>query len=209
MRKIVLSRTDLFITGIALCNMDQTIQQTVINFHSLRDNPISYMRPVVLVLAGVVRNRIHKEGKKANGSPIGTYSSEYLKLRSGNYQNSEKFSKGAQKGQNKNAGTFTDRTIRLNKKTGVFTGEDKVGKPRPNYHRGSDPKVILSLTRQMEQDFVPIAENDVYGLGFNNPLNLDKAEWNDERYGGVYELSEEELKIAEDVITDYINGVFG
>lgn len=189
--------------------MNQSIQQTVIDLQSLRNNPMNYMRPVVLVLAGVVRKRIHKEGKKANGSPIGTYSSEYLKLRSGNYQNSDKFSRGAKKGQNKNAGTYTDRTIRLNKKTGVFTGEDKVGKPRINYNRGSDPKVILSLTRQMEQDFVPIAENNVYGLGFNNPVNMDKAEWNEERYEGVYELSEDELKIAEEIITNYINGVFG
>lgn len=155
------------------------------------------MRPVVLVLAGVVRNRIHEEGKKANGSPIGTYSSSYLKLRSGNYQNSGKFSKGAKKGEVKNAGTFTAKA------------NDKAGTPRPNYNRGTDPKVILSLTRQMEQDFVPIAENDEYGLGFNNPHNLEKAEWNEERYGGVYELSAEELNIAEEIITDYINGIFG
>ena len=184
-------------------------QQLILEFKKLSEQPIEYMRPVVLVLAGEVRNRIHVEGKKADGSQIGTYSSSYLKLRSGNYANSQKYSKGAKAGQLKNAGTYTDRTIRLNKKTGVFTGEEKVGTERINYNRGSDPKVILSLTRQMEQDFVPIAEDNLYGLGFNNKDNLDKAEWNDERYKGVYGLTTEEEQIAEQVIEDYINGVFG
>jgi hypothetical protein len=189
--------------------MDTTVSQVIFNLQQLSTNTEPYMRAVVLVLAGEVRQRIHVDGKKANGSEIGKYSSGYLKLRSGDYANSEKHTKGAKKGQNKNAGTFTDRTIRLNKQTGVFTGEDKVGKERPNYNRGSDPKVILSLTRQMEQDFVPIAEGDTYGLGFNNPHNFDKATWNEERYKGVYDLSEDEIKIAEDTITDYINGIFG
>lgn len=187
----------------------ESVQEVILGMKDLKANPVSYMRPVVLVLAGEVRHRIHVDGKKANGSDIGKYSSGYLKLRSGDYANADKYTKGAKKGQNKNSGTFTDRTIRLNKQTGVFSGEEKVGKARPNYNRGSDPKIILSLTRQMEQDFVPIAEGDTYGLGFNNPHNFDKATWQEEKHPGVYDLSEDEIKIAEDTIIDYINGVFG
>jgi hypothetical protein len=189
--------------------MDIPISQVIFDLHQLQVNEESYMRAVVMVLAGEVRTRIHVDGKKASGAPIGKYSSSYLILRSGNYANAEKYTKGSKKGQNKNSGTYTDRTIRLDKNTGVFTGEDKVGKARTNYNRGSDPKVILSLTRQMEQDFVPVAENGTYGLGFNNPHNFDKATWNEARYKGVYELSEDEIKIVEETITEYINGLFG
>jgi|SRR6476646_2900262 len=189
--------------------MASNIQELILELKSLQEDKTEYMRAVVSVLVGEVRQRIHVKGEKADGSNIGTYSSAYLKLRSGNYANAGTFSKGAKKGQRKDAGTFTDRTIRLNKKTGVFTGEEKVGKARPNYNRGTDPKVILSLTRQMEQDFVAIAENNEYGLGFNNKDNFDKATWNEERYKGVYNLSQQEIELAETTITDYINGLLG
>lgn len=189
--------------------MASNVQELILELKSLQTDEIQYMRSVVSVLAGEVRQRIHKNGEKADGSQIGTYSKGYLKLRSGQYANAATFTKGAKKGQRKDSGTFTDRTIRLNKKTGVFTGEEKVGTARPNYNRGSDPKVILSLTRQMEQDFVAIAENNEYGLGFNNPDNFDKATWNEARYKGVYDLSEKEIELAETTIIDYINGLLG
>jgi hypothetical protein len=189
--------------------MAENLQELILEMKGLQTDKTQYMRPAALVLVGEVRQRIHEKGEKANGSKIGIYSSAYLKLRSGDYANAAVFIRGAKKGQRKNAGTFTDRTIRLNKKTGVFTGEEKVGKARPNYNRGSDPDVILSLTRQMEQDFVAIAENNEYGLGFNNKHNFDKATWNEEHYKGVYDLSQHEIELAETTITDYLNGLFG
>lgn len=81
-------------------------------------------------------------------------------------------------------------------------------KKREKENRGRDTKVILSLTRQMEQDFVPVSENDQYGLGFNNDTNFDKATWMEERFPNTYNLSEEETEMAEQVITDYLNGLF-
>lgn len=80
---------------------------------------------------------------------------------------------------------------------------------REKNNRGSDKKMIYSLTRQMEQDFVPVAENDQYGLGFNNEHNFDKATWLEEKRPGVYDLSPEEIQLAEDALTDYLNGIFG
>lgn len=82
-------------------------------------------------------------------------------------------------------------------------------KVREKYNRGGDRKKILSLTRQMEQDFVPIAENNEYGLGFNNKTNFDKATWQEEANPGTYDLSALELELANSVVEDYLNGLFG
>jgi hypothetical protein len=139
---------------------DESVQSLILGFKALSDNPISYMRPVVLVLAGELRHRIHVEGKKADGSRIGTYSRDYMRIRVKN-------------------------------------------------KRGPSTEMIWSLTRQMEQDFVAIAQTDLYGLGFNNSHNFDKATWLDAARPGVYALSESEIQLAEQTITDYINGVFG
>ena len=82
-------------------------------------------------------------------------------------------------------------------------------KVREKYNRGSDRKKILSLTRQMEQDFVPIAENNEYGLGFNNVTNFNKATWQETANPGTYDLSERELELTNSVVEDYLNGIFG
>lgn len=141
--------------------MEENLQDMIVRFRELKENPISYMRPVVLVLAGELRHRIHVEGLKADGSRIGTYKNPYLEFR------------------------------------------------QKKHNRTSDTKMIWSLTRQMEQDTVPIADGDTYGIGFNNKHNFDKATWLEEGNKGVYDLSQDEITLAEDVITDYINGIFG
>ena len=139
---------------------DESVQSLILAFKELRDNPISYMRPVVLVLAGELRHRIHVEGRKADGSRIGTYSRDYMRIRAKN-------------------------------------------------RRGPSTEMIWSLTRQMEQDTVPIAQSDLYGIGFNNSHSFDKATWLEAARPGVYALSESEIQLAEQTITDFLNGVFG
>lgn len=175
--------------------MANDITKLIFDLKGLEVHPAEYMRFALTGLLPEVRKRIHVQGEKASGAQIGTYSNAYLKLRSGNYGNSAKFSRGAKKGQNKNSGNFTKGS--------------KEGQTRPNYNRGSDPKVILSLTRQMEQDFVVIADDNVFGLGFNNPDNYNKAKWNDQRYKDVYQLSETEKQLAEAAIQEYIDGLLG
>jgi len=61
----------------------------------------------------------------------------------------------------------------------------------------------------MEQDFIPVAESNEYGLGFNNRTNFDKATWQEEANPGTYDLSQHEIEIAETTIIDYLNGLFG
>jgi hypothetical protein len=46
---------------------------------------------------------------------------------------------------------------------------------RQENKRGEDRKVIVSLTRQLENDWAVLGTQTGYGIGFNNPLNRDKA----------------------------------
>lgn len=80
---------------------------------------------------------------------------------------------------------------------------------REKNNRGTDKKKILSLTRQMEQDFVPVSESNEYGLGYNNKHNFDKANWQEEANPGTFDLSQNEIDSATGILEDYLNGLFG
>lgn len=141
--------------------------------------------------------RIHVEGLASDGQPIGTYSAGYMKVRTGNFKNAGK----------RNSGTFTDRTIRLNKQNGVFTGEDKVGKKRPNYNRTNDTKVVISLTRQMENDFVTTpTPSGGYGVGYNNLENYKKVAFVESTYNKpIFKLTDAEKQQAKETAIVYFN----
>lgn len=48
---------------------------------------------------------------------------------------------------------------------------------REKNNRGTGTKIIVSLTRQLENDWAVLGTTNGYGIGFNNPLNRDKARW--------------------------------
>lgn len=166
------------------------------------------LRTLAISTAGDMAYRIHTEGKKADGSQIGTYSEGYMKVRTGQFSTNKKFSKGKNKGETK--------------PTGVFTKGKNKGQPRPKYNRTADTKVIFSLTRQMENDFglkenkEPIKTSTGYGVGFKNPDNTQKATWlteegvgrNKKVFTGVYDLSEMERKRIRDIAEDFIANAF-
>lgn len=85
------------------------------------------LRPVCFDVIVLMTDRIHKQGKKQDGTPIGTYSSTYLRFR-----------------------------------------QDK-------HRRTSDPMMIVSLTRQLENDWSVIATPKGYAIGFKNEFNKLKA----------------------------------
>lgn len=75
-------------------------------------------------------------------------------------------------------GTYSNRYLRLR--------ENK-------YKRSSDTKVIVSLTRQLENDWSVIATEKGYGIGFLNPLNFQKAGWvEDTKDKTIFKLSKAE-----------------
>jgi hypothetical protein len=71
--------------------------------------------------------------------------------------------------------------------------------------KGSASNVTLFFTGQMQNDFnvAPIGEN-AYGLGYRNRLNFDKANWAEDRFGIIFEPTEQEFQQIEDVAAEFI-----
>ena len=114
------------------------------------DNPETVSRAAAVAVLPEFRNRIHVEGKKSDGSAIGTYSNSYLKLRQ-----------------------------------------------RPPYNRTSDPDVIASLTRQLENGYVLKATENGYTIGNASPYNDEKVKHLTEQYGEIFLLTEREKEITQ------------
>ena len=81
------------------------------------------------------------------------------------------------------------------------------------YNRTSDPKVIFSLTSEMENDMGAVETSRGYGIGFKNPINVQKAEWLEERFSKsesenrVYALSTNEQTTMGIIIHDEIENI--
>lgn len=142
-------------------------------------------------LMAAMRTRIHRDGKASDGSQIGTYSKGYLTTRSGHFKNSGKVSKGRNKGKVKDAGTHTK-------------GSKKDAK-RITYNRGSDSKVILSLTRQMESDMILIPIENGTAIGYSNESNFLKSQWAEKTYKKkIFNATTEERKLIDEVADEFI-----
>lgn len=184
-------------------NIAEIINLQIAELEGIEQDKI--MRAVAAAVLPEMKKRIHVEGKDSKGAQIGTYSNSYLNIRRGNFKNNL-VSKGKNKGQPKKgqSGVFTDRTIKLDFNTGVFA--DKSGQKRPNYNRGADPKVILSLTGKMENDFSIISLPDGYGIGYLSPLNFNKSQWNEKTYKKeIFRLTEGERALAITVAEEEFN----
>ncbi|HEV2352837.1 MAG TPA: hypothetical protein VGR89_01230 [Puia sp.] len=154
------------------------------------------MRDVATSMLAEVHDRIHESGLNSSGAPIGTYSPGYMKVRTGNFGNAQRFSRGKHKGDVRTAGVFTKGTHK--------------GEPRPNYNRTSDTKVVASLTRQMENDFKVVATGRGYGLGYSNDENFNKSQYVEATYEEkIFDLTEEEreksIAMAGQLIIKFLN----
>jgi hypothetical protein len=73
---------------------------------------------------------------------------------------------------------------------------------RKPYNRTGDKKIIVSLTRQLENDWSVVATDKGYGIGFKNSFNLQKARWVEEnKEKKIFDLTQSEQAYA----TDYLN----
>lgn len=74
------------------------------------------------------------------------------------------------------------------------------------YKRDAINKVIVSLTRQLENNWSVIATQGGYGIGFTNPFNLQKARWVEANKGKViFSLSQAEQSYAVERINELIS----
>lgn len=74
------------------------------------------------------------------------------------------------------------------------------------YKRDASSKVIVSLTRQLENNWSVIATQSGYGIGFTNPFNLQKARWVEGGKGKIiFSLSKTEQSYAVDRINELVS----
>lgn len=79
---------------------------------------------------------------------------------------------------------------------------------RRKYNRSADTKIIVSLTRQLENDWNVIATDAGYGIGFLNPLNLQKARWVEQNKSKtIFSLSQDEQQYVNDTVTQLVRDV--
>lgn len=130
-------------------NIPFVIGNILAKFREL-DNPETVSRAAAVAVLPDFRNRIHVDGKKSDGSAIGTYSNSYLKLRQ-----------------------------------------------KPPYNRTSDPDVIASLTRQLENGYVLKATENGYTIGNASPYNDEKIKHLENQYGEIFQLTESEKELTQ------------
>ena len=87
-------------------------------------------------------------------------------------------------------GTYTPRYIKYTRR--------KAG-------RGTDNKVILSLTRQMENGYILVELQNGTGIGFSTHEDFQKAGWCEETYGKhIFKPTAEETALVNQIAEEYI-----
>lgn len=83
--------------------------------------------------------------------------------------------------------------------------KDYLSLRRRKYNRSADSKIIVSLTRQLENDWNVIATDDGYGIGFLNSHNFDKARWVEQNKGKkIFSLSATEQQYVNDTVDQLV-----
>jgi len=76
--------------------------------------------------------------------------------------------------------------------------------------RGSNRKIIVALTSQLEQDWAVIPTDSGYGIGFNNFLSVQKMKWVEEQKSKIISnLSAQEKQYVNERIQELANGAIG
>jgi phage gpG-like protein len=75
------------------------------------------------------------------------------------------------------------------------------------FKRSSDSRIIVSLTRQLENDYAVVGTTTGYGIGFNNPFNAQKAVYVEQiKRKIIFNLSADEKKYIEERVQQLVNG---
>lgn len=86
--------------------------------------------------------------------------------------------------------------------------KDYLSLRRRKYNRSADSKIVVSLTRQLENDWNVIATDAGYGIGFLNPINFQKARWVEQQKSKViFSLSGEEQQYVNETVNQLVRDV--
>jgi len=140
------------------------------------------LREIAQALTSAIVIRVHQEGKAADGSKIGTYSPEYMRVRTGQVKQTKKEGKGAAR-KKYNRTSSTEVILSLTR------------------------QMEMDLTT-CEQNPAKIPNG--YAIGYQNNFNYDKAVWNEQRYNKkiLTQLSKEEEALALLILENRINDIF-
>jgi hypothetical protein len=165
------------------------------------------LRPVAIEVMPLMTQRIHQDGKASDGSQIGTYSNGYMVVRTGSYKNAGKITRGKNKGKLKDSGVKSKQRVAtpFGKSAYAYQNIEADRVAREKYNRSSDTKVIVSLTRQLENDWSVLETPKGYGIGFTNSFNADKLSWVEEVKDKVIgALTQQEIDYAFDRINELV-----
>lgn len=172
----------------------ESFQQITVALSNMMDKKV-FLHPMVDAMIIRMKIRIHSEGKAADDTQIGTYSSGYMKVRTGDFGNAVKYEKGKHKGEIKNPGL-------------ISRGRHK-GEPRKQYNRTNDTKIIVSLSSKLEGDWQVVDTPEGYGIGFGTDLSYNKARWVEEiKDKIIFSLTDDELTYANDFIEQMVSDAF-
>ena len=93
---------------------------------------------------------------------------------------------------------------------GIYTpAYVKYTRNKPKYGRGTSSKVILSLTRTMENAWMIYPIEGGTGIGFTTSELLQRSQYCEETYSKkIFEPTAEERRLAEQIAYDYIKEKF-
>ncbi len=70
--------------------------------------------------------------------------------------------------------------------------------------------IDMTFSGDMMGDLVPIPEGEnSYIIGFRGKLSSDKAEWNELKFGKIFQLSESEIKLIGKTVEDKVHAIIG
>ncbi len=81
-------------------------------------------------------------------------------------------------------------------------------KRRAKKGHSSNPMVVLEFTGQMRNDYSLFFKKDGGAFSaFKNQANFDKMEFNETRYGDIFDLTETEADLLDELFTDEVNKI--
>lgn len=88
---------------------------------------------------------------------------------------------------------------------GTYSSSYLNHRQKPPYNRTADKKVVVSLTRQLENDWSVIATKGGYGIGFKNQFNLQKGRWVEAIKKPFLNLTTQETQYAQQRFQQLVN----
>lgn len=87
-------------------------------------------------------------------------------------------------------GLKSDGTLIQGKYSGGYSNKRENKGLQTNY-------VDLTFSGDMMADFLPVQDGPIWGAGFTGKKNADVAEYNERRFGKIFDLTKEEEKVIE------------